>query len=97
MNLIFGGVTPGALLRLSLCLFGLASALGVARAADAPPAPAPPADAASYRRLAGEVETNLQTQVLAQWFPRALDPAGGFYQNYGEDFTAAAVPRRTAH
>ena len=81
-------VTPGALLRLSVCLLALASALGAARAADAPPVSTPPpADAISYRRLAGQVESNLQTQVLAQWFPRALDPSGGFYQNYGEDWT----------
>lgn len=88
MNLIFGGVIPSALLRLFVCLLVFASAPGVARAADPTPVPAPPpADAASYRRVASEVETNLQTQVLARWFPRALDPTGGFYQNYGEDWT----------
>ena len=47
----------------------------------------PSADAASYRRLAQETEDNLQKQVLAQWFPRAFDPAGGFFQNYAEDWT----------
>ena len=75
-------VTRRALLRLCVCFLALAASLGAARAADVPPVPAPPlADAASYRRLAGEVETNLQTQVLEQWFPRALDLSGGFYQN----------------
>lgn len=56
-------------------------ALPAAQAADTPPA-----TAATYRALAGETEANLQTQVLAQWFPRAVDPAGGFYQNYSEDW-----------
>ncbi len=37
--------------------------------------------------LAAEVEDNLQRQVLQQWFPRAVDPAGGFHQNYAEDWS----------
>ena len=37
--------------------------------------------------LAAEVEDNLQRQVLEQWFPRAADPAGGFHQNYAEDWS----------
>lgn len=78
---------PHALLRLSVCLLGLTLTSGVVHAAD--PA-TPPANADSYRRLAGEVETNLRQQVLAQWFPRAIDPAGGFYQNYSEDWTRGA-------
>lgn len=47
----------------------------------------PPADAAAYRRLAGETEANLQSQVLAMWFPRAVSAQGGFAQNFGEDWT----------
>ncbi len=62
------------------------SALPAAGAASAPP----PADAATYRRLADETEANLHTQVLAMWFPRALDPHGGFTQNFGEDWTPGA-------
>ena len=90
-------ILHGALPRLLVCTLALASALasalGVARAADAPSAPAQtsPADTATYRKLAGEVEDNLQKQVLAQWFPRALDPSGGFYQNYSEDWTRGAT------
>ena len=38
-----------------------------------------------------KTEDNLQKQVLAQWFPRSLDPSGGFYQNYSEDWTRGAV------
>lgn len=38
-------------------------------------------------QIAAEVEDNLHRQVLAQWFPRAVDPAGGFHQNYAEDWS----------
>jgi mannobiose 2-epimerase len=42
----------------------------------------------TYRRLADEVEANLQNQVLAKWYPRAVDKqGGGFYQNYNEDWS----------
>ena len=37
--------------------------------------------------LAAEVEDNLKQQVLTQWFPRAVDPSGGFHQNYAEDWS----------
>ncbi len=42
--------------------------------------------AAAYHRLAGETEASLQKQVLPQWFPRSVDPTGGFFQNYTEDW-----------
>ena len=86
-------ILHGALPRLFVCTLALASVLGCAHAADPPPVPTPPppADAATYRKLAGEVEDNLQKQVLAQWFPRALDPSGGFYQNYSEDWMRGAT------
>lgn len=38
-------------------------------------------------QIAAEVEDNLHRQVLNQWFPRAVDPAGGFHQNYAEDWS----------
>lgn len=38
-----------------------------------------------YLRIAGEVERNLNQQVLAKWFPASVDDVqGGFHQNYGE-------------
>ncbi|MDQ2798713.1 MAG: AGE family epimerase/isomerase [Armatimonadota bacterium] len=81
--------THAAFLRLCLCLVGILLPICAVHAAT--PAPTtPPADAASYQRLEREVETNLQQQVLAQWFPRAIDPTGGFYQNYSEDWTRGA-------
>jgi cellobiose epimerase len=44
----------------------------------------------NYRLLAAEVETNLKQQVLANWYPRALDvERGGFIQNLNEDWTPA--------
>lgn len=54
----------------------------------------PPTDAATYRQLADEAETNLQAQVLAMWFPRAVDAQGGFAQNFGEDWTPGASDGR---
>ncbi|MGI4787566.1 MAG: AGE family epimerase/isomerase [Janthinobacterium lividum] len=41
----------------------------------------------NYIRFAEEVEDNLERHVLGQWFPRAVDPSGGFHQNYADDWT----------
>ena len=42
----------------------------------------------NYRRLAAEVEANLKDQILAKWYPRAVDDqGGGFFQNYNEDWS----------
>jgi len=41
----------------------------------------------AYHQIAGETETNLCRHVLSPWFPRALDPEGGFFQNYGDDWS----------
>ncbi|HEX4796592.1 MAG TPA: AGE family epimerase/isomerase [Humisphaera sp.] len=47
-------------------------------------APSPEA----YLRIAAEAEANLQKQILDKWFPVADDDqAGGFYENYREDWT----------
>lgn len=41
-----------------------------------------------YRRLADEVEANLKNQILAKWYPRAVDETGGgFFQNYNDDWS----------
>lgn len=37
----------------------------------------------TYRRLADDVEGHLLSNVLPAWFPRCVDPAGGFYANFG--------------
>jgi len=42
------------------------------------------------RRLAADVETNLQREILDKWFPAAFDEHGGFFQDYGEDWSPAA-------
>jgi mannobiose 2-epimerase len=48
--------------------------------------PAP--SSAAYTQLAGEVEANLRSHVLAKWFPAALDTVrGGYHQNFREDWT----------
>lgn len=46
-------------------------------------------------RLAAEIEDNLWRHVLEQWFPRAVDPAGGFHQNYAEDWSRLAGGERS--
>ena len=46
-----------------------------------------PSTGENYARLAGEVDENLTRHVLEQWFPRAVDPQGGFHQNYAEDWS----------
>src|ERR1700723_2562463 len=43
-----------------------------------------------YRRLAGEVETNLQREILDKWFPVSFDEHGGFSQDYAEDWSPVA-------
>lgn len=40
-----------------------------------------------YLQVAEEIEASLQAHVLAQWFPRAIDPAGGFHQNFAADWS----------
>jgi mannobiose 2-epimerase len=50
--------------------------------------PLRPATHETYRALAAEVDQNLQTQVIAKWFPGAVDrQEGGFYQYFTEDWT----------
>jgi mannobiose 2-epimerase len=42
----------------------------------------------NYRRLADQVEENLKDQILAKWYPRAVDEkGGGFFQDYNEDWS----------
>ena len=55
----------------------------VSHAASA--APSGP-NAAAYRALAAQTEDNLHRQVLAKWFPAAIDAAGGFHQNFSADW-----------
>lgn len=54
-------------------------------AADSSPAPAP--SKAEYRRIASEVESNLQVHILDKFFPAAADENdGGFHENFGGDW-----------
>jgi mannobiose 2-epimerase len=43
-----------------------------------------------YRKLADEVESNLQREILGKWFPGSFDDKGGFLQDYSEDWSPAA-------
>src|SRR5690349_13588568 len=86
-------VMKSILRRTTLCMLLLSVLSGAVSASepvhqeagrDTLPAPSP----AAYRQFAGEAEANLQAQVLAKWFPAALDTAqGGFHQNFHEDWT----------
>ena len=49
-----------------------------------------------YLQIAEEAEANLQRHVLGMWFPRAVDPLGGFYQNYAEDWSRLPDTGRSA-
>lgn len=41
----------------------------------------------AYLRLAGEMEANLQKEILERWFPAAVDQqGGGFFENFGLDW-----------
>jgi mannobiose 2-epimerase len=43
---------------------------------------------AEYRRIADEVEANLQNEILEKFFPVCVDKqAGGFFENYALDWT----------
>jgi mannobiose 2-epimerase len=40
-----------------------------------------------YLQIAGEVETSLQNDDLKKFFPATVDPQGGFFENFSEDWT----------
>jgi cellobiose epimerase len=45
-----------------------------------------------YRRLADDIEFNLQNQILDKWFPAAFDErGGGFFQNFNEDWSRGPI------
>ncbi|HZL77694.1 MAG TPA: AGE family epimerase/isomerase [Candidatus Limnocylindrales bacterium] len=75
--------------------FALAGPMTLPAQQTAPSMPPPAAAEAAtrptretYRRLAVEVEANLKNQILAKWYPRAMDKqGGGFFQNYNEDWS----------
>jgi len=72
-----GGARPLLILVAALA-GGCAPAL---RSEDTAPA------APAYARLADEVDAHLRRDVLARWFPRCVDPRGGFYQVFARDWT----------
>ncbi|MFO8013625.1 MAG: AGE family epimerase/isomerase [Phycisphaerae bacterium] len=56
--------------------------------ADLPPTPE------TYIRLARMLDTHLRQDVLAHWFPRCVDEAGGFHQCFARDWTPKPEPYR---
>ena len=71
---------------------------GCARAAERAVPPALPADLPptpeTYTRLAGLLDTHLRRDVLAHWYPRCVDEAGGFHQCFARDWTPKPEPYR---
>jgi mannobiose 2-epimerase len=64
--------------------FGLASLMSALGKRGMAAEPATPATAAEYRRIADEVDANLQHEILERFFPTSADQqAGGFFENYG--------------
>jgi mannobiose 2-epimerase len=45
--------------------------------------------------LAREIESSLHTHVSSVWFPRCIDPLGGYLQNFGKDWTTESDPAKS--
>ena len=73
----------------------VAAALANPASASADPARPIDGDDAPLSALAPQIEENLRRHVLDLWYPRALDPAGGFRQEYGEDWKRGSDPVRS--
>jgi mannobiose 2-epimerase len=64
----------------------------VALAADPPAEPT----SATYRALADQTEASLKNDVLAKWFPVAIDQEhGGFHENFKEDWSRGGGNQRS--
>jgi mannobiose 2-epimerase len=50
----------------------------------------------NYLRIAGEVEKSLQDDDLKKFFPATVDPRGGFFENFAEDWTHGTGRRGAA-
>jgi len=53
-----------------------------------------PAARETYAQLAEVLDTHLRRDVLAHWFPRCMDEAGGFHQCFARDWTPKPEPYR---
>ena len=75
---------------MTILRFAVAAVLaGVAHGCGAPPVPDPypdPPTPAAYARLADNVEKQLLENVLPAWFPRCVDPNGGFHATFTNDW-----------
>src|SRR5690349_7734988 len=68
-------------------IFSNAATLPVNTQADSVP------NKSNYLHIRDEVENNLQRQVLAMWFPRAVDNSnGGFHEGYDEQWKPEGSP-----
>lgn len=85
-----------ALLLLPFCLASAAAAQNNIPTFSSMSAPLPP-NAPSYRILKEQIEENLRTEVLDQWFPRAIASTngGGFDENFSENWTNTSNGERS--
>jgi mannobiose 2-epimerase len=70
-------------LGLQLCSVAFAQAIN--------PQDSPAATPQNYRRIAAQVERSLRDDDLQKLFPAAVDPQGGFFENFAMDWTHRAV------
>jgi mannobiose 2-epimerase len=76
--------------------FPFASLMSAFGKRPATKAPARPATAAEYRRIADEVDANLQHHILDKFFPATADrQAGGFFENHSANWSRE--PGREKH
>jgi mannose/cellobiose epimerase-like protein (N-acyl-D-glucosamine 2-epimerase family) len=79
---------------LSIAMIASLSALACAQAAVAQDSPGPTRE--NYLRIADEVEKSLQNDDLKKFFPAAVDPRGGFFENFAVDWTHVSGAGRRA-
>jgi cellobiose epimerase len=77
--------------QFSLLVIALLLAIpGTAFAQEASAQSSPPPTRENYLRIAGEVEKSLNDDDLNKFFPAAVDPAGGFFENFAQDWSHTA-------
>jgi len=69
------------------------SSIALAQSAATQPSVAPTRE--NYLRIAAEVEKSLQNDDLLKFFPATVDPNGGFFENFGRDWSHTNPARDT--
>jgi len=80
---------PITLTALAISLVALAATQSLSATATVPPS------SAVYRNLAKEIHSSLEHDIHSPWYPRALSAAGGFHQDYRNDWSASSSEDRS--